>query len=145
MPATGPCAPARTFVAVRAMVPVTQMPPKNDDATLATPWATSSQLERCLRPVMPSATTADNKDSMDPSRANESAAGSTACALANVNSGRAGIGMPDGMPPNRVPIVSTGKWSTPTSPADSHLGRNANVPLRDSRIGATSTRLGRTA
>ena len=28
MPATGPWAPARTFVAVRAMVPVTQKPPK---------------------------------------------------------------------------------------------------------------------
>ena len=32
MPATGPCAPARTFVAVRAMVPVTQMPENRPDA-----------------------------------------------------------------------------------------------------------------
>ncbi len=37
MPATGPCAPARTFVAVRAIVPVTQMPPNKPDAMLATP------------------------------------------------------------------------------------------------------------
>ena len=34
MPATGPCAPARTFVAVRAIVPVTQMPPNRPDATI---------------------------------------------------------------------------------------------------------------
>ena len=37
MPATGPCAPERTLVAVRAMVPVTQKPPKSDEPTLAAP------------------------------------------------------------------------------------------------------------
>ena len=58
MPATGPRAPARTLVAVRAIVPVAQMPPNSAEAIFATPWATSSQLERWRRPVMPSATTA---------------------------------------------------------------------------------------
>ena len=46
MPAIGPCAPARTFVAVRAIVPVTQMPPNRPEATLAMPCPTSSQFER---------------------------------------------------------------------------------------------------
>ena len=67
MPATGPCAPARTLVAVRAIVPVTQKPPKSAEPTLATPCATSSQFERCRRPVMPSATTAESSDSIAPS------------------------------------------------------------------------------
>ena len=46
MPATGPRAPERTLVAVRAMLPVTQKPPNSAEAMLATPCATSSQLER---------------------------------------------------------------------------------------------------
>ena len=62
MPATGPRAPARTLVAVRAILPVTQMPPNSAEPILATPCATSSQLERWRRPVMPSATTADSSD-----------------------------------------------------------------------------------
>ena len=45
---------------------------------LATPCATSSQFERCRRPVMPSATTADSSDSMAPSRVKEIAVGRTA-------------------------------------------------------------------
>ena len=60
-------APARTLVAVRAIVPVTLMPPKKAEATLAMPWATSSMLGRCLRPVMLSATLADNRLSIPPS------------------------------------------------------------------------------
>ena len=62
MPATGPRAPERTFVAVRAMVPVTQKPPNRPEPILAMPCATSSQLDRCRRPVMASATTADPHD-----------------------------------------------------------------------------------
>ena len=37
------------------------------------------------------------------------ASGSTANALLNEKSGNSGTGRLDGMPPNRVPIVSTGK------------------------------------
>jgi hypothetical protein len=77
IPDTGPRAPARTLVAVRAIVPVTQMPPNSADPILASPCATSSQFERCLRPVMPSATTADSRDSIAPSNANAIASGST--------------------------------------------------------------------
>lgn len=46
MPDTGLVPPARTFVAVRAMVPVTQMPPKSAEPMLAMPWPISSTLER---------------------------------------------------------------------------------------------------
>ena len=61
IPATGPRAPARTLVAVRAMVPVAGSPPNRLEAMLATPCATSSQFDRCRRPVMPSATTAESR------------------------------------------------------------------------------------
>ena len=42
MPETGERAPARMFVAVRAIAPVAGSPPKIGDAMLATPCATSS-------------------------------------------------------------------------------------------------------
>ena len=45
---------------------------------LATPCATSSQFERCRRPVMLSATTAESRLSIPPSSAKDSAAGRTA-------------------------------------------------------------------
>ena len=109
MPAIGPRAPARTLVAVRAIVPVAQMPPNSAEPMLATPWATSSQLDRWRRPVMPSATTAESSDSMAPSSAKDRASGRTACILARLMAGRLGAGSIDGMPPKRVPIVSTGK------------------------------------
>src|ERR1700683_4437443 len=64
MPATGERAPARTLVAVRARAPVAGSPPNSAEATFATPWATSSQLERCRPPIMPSATTAESSDSI---------------------------------------------------------------------------------
>ena len=90
------------------MVPVTQIPPNRPEAMLATPCATSSQLERCRLPVMPSATTAESSDSMEPSRAKAKALGSTAMSFSWLSSGRDGIGRVLGMPPKRVPMVSTG-------------------------------------
>ena len=127
MPETGPRAPARTLVAVRAMVPVTQMPPNSAEPILAKPCATSSQFERCLRPVMPSATTADSSDSIAPSSAKAIASGSTACAFASENDGSAGHGSSRGMPPNRVPMVSTG--------SDKRPGRNCRAHHRDQDAG----------
>ena len=99
MPETGPCAPARTLVAVRAIVPVTQMPPNSAEPILAKPCATSSQFERWRRPVMPSATTAESSDSIAPSSAKAIASGSTACAFSRLNGGSAGNGRVRGMPP----------------------------------------------
>jgi hypothetical protein len=57
---------------------------------------------------MPSATTADSKDSMAPSNAKAMASGSTARAFSSENDGHAGQGNSRGMPPKRVPMVSTG-------------------------------------
>lgn len=64
---------------------------------------------------MPSATMAESSDSIAPSRANESASGSTACILSEENGGKAGSGNELGMPPKRVPMVSTGSLSKNTS------------------------------
>ena len=64
IPATGVRPPFFTLVAVRAMAPVAGMPPKSGETMLATPCATSSMLERCLPPIMPSATTAESSDSI---------------------------------------------------------------------------------
>ena len=117
IPATGPCAPERTFVAVRAMVPVTQRPPNSAEPMFATPCATSSQFERWRRPVMPSATTADRSDSMAPSSVSDRAEGSSVTIRCTERSGRAGAGRVDGMPPKLLPMVVTSRPLTPTSAA----------------------------
>ena len=106
MPDTGDVPPALTLVAVRAIVPVTQMPPNSAEPILPTPCATSSILERCLRPVMLSATTADNRLSILPSSVKATASGSTAMILSKARSGICGAGNKLGMPPNFEPIVS---------------------------------------
>ena len=136
MPATGPCAPERTFVAVRAIVPVTQNPPNRDEPRFATPCATNSQFDLWRRPVMPSATTAESSDSIAPSRVKAIAAGSTATIRASEISGRAGSGRDEGIPPNRVPMVSTGRsirvLATATTPIaismPGHFGRHVRMP-----------------
>jgi hypothetical protein len=107
MPATGPRAPARILVAVRAMVPVTGVPPDTAAAMLATPCATSSLFERWRRPDMPSATTADSSDSIAPRMAIANASGSTARIFSRLKGGIAGAGIPDWMTPKREPMVST--------------------------------------
>ncbi|MNV70669.1 hypothetical protein D3C71_1636480 [compost metagenome] len=72
-PDSGETAPLRMFVAVRAMAPVAGMPPNSGAATFAMPWPISSRLLSCRLPVMPSATTADSRDSIAPSMAMRSA------------------------------------------------------------------------
>ena len=64
MPATGVRPPFLTFVAVRAIAPVAGMPPKRPAAMFAMPWPTSSTLDLCRLPIMPSATTAESSDSI---------------------------------------------------------------------------------
>ena len=66
---------------------------------------------------MPSATTADSSDSIAPSSAKAIASGSTACAFASENAGSAGSGNSRGMPPKRVPMVSTGSDSAQVASA----------------------------
>ncbi len=114
MPATGVCAPFLMFVAVRAMAPVAGMPPKSGEAMFATPWATSSMFERCLRPVIPSATTAERSDSMPASSAMEMA-GETICgSLLQSIWGRCSVGGVLETAPNLLPIVSTGRLNRGT-------------------------------
>jgi hypothetical protein len=69
IPEIGVLPPLLTFVAVRAIAPVAGMPPKRTDPMFATPWATSSMFDLCLPPVIPSATTAESRDSIAASRA----------------------------------------------------------------------------
>ena len=75
--AIGERAPERTLVAVRAIAPVAAKPPKKGATTLPMPCAISSASGSCLRPVMPSATTAESSDSIAPSIAIAKAAGSS--------------------------------------------------------------------
>lgn len=77
MPATGHRPPDRTLVAVRASAPVAGKPPKSAEAMLAAPCATSSQLERCRLPIMPSATTADSSNSTPAKKAMVKALGNS--------------------------------------------------------------------
>ncbi|CEG09269.1 hypothetical protein BN961_02694 [Afipia felis] len=56
---------------------------------------------------MPSATTADSSDSIEPSSAKAMASGSTACIFCSENTGRLGAGIDSGIPPKREPMVST--------------------------------------
>ncbi len=66
---------------------------------------------------MPSATTADSSDSMAPSSAKAMASGSTARAFSSETCGHDGHGICAGMPPNRVPMVSTGSDSAKVASA----------------------------
>ena len=69
IPATGVRPPFFTLVAVRAIAPVAGIPPNIGATMLATPCAISSMLDRCLPPIIPSATTAESSDSMAASSA----------------------------------------------------------------------------
>ena len=108
MPETGEVAPERMFVAVRAIAPVTGMPPNKGTARFATPCASSSASGLCRSPLMLSATTAESRLSMAASIATVSAEGNSGIMRSARNSGSAIRGRPVGMPPNLVPIVSTG-------------------------------------
>ena len=116
MPATGEVAPARILVTVRAMVPVAGMPPKNGTTALAMPWAISSWLGSCLgRPLSWSATRAHSRDSMAPSAVMVSVGVTSSLTVSQEKSGSANTGSPCGMPPKRVPMVSTGHCSAQAS------------------------------
>jgi hypothetical protein len=114
-PATGVWAPERIFVAVRAIAPAAGSPPNSGESMLATPWARSSTFGLCLSPVMRSDTTADISDSMAPSMATVMARDIKGCSRSMRNWGTLSVGRPDGMPPERVPIVSTGSLKMTTA------------------------------
>ena len=114
MPATGVRAPERMFVAVRAIAPVAGKPPNSGETMLAMPCAISSTFGLCRSPPMRSATTADISDSIAPSIATVSAGEANAESDAAWNCGMTSGGKPIGMPPNRLPIVSTGSRNAAT-------------------------------
>jgi hypothetical protein len=107
MPEMGEVAPARTLAAERAMAAVAVMPPKKGP-DVAKPCPTSSPLELCLRPVMPSSTTAQSRDSMAPSMAMEKAAGSSRSMAARFHS----TGAPSGPAAPRASPGSA-RWGDP--------------------------------
>ncbi len=93
---------------MRAIAPVAGRPPNRGEQILAMPWPTSSTLGLCLFPLMRSATTADINDSIAPSIATVMAGEINGRRRSKRNWGILIPGKPDGIPPNRVPIVSTG-------------------------------------
>ena len=143
MPDTGLLAPARTLVAVRAIAPVTGMPPNMTEAILAVPCATNSQFERCRRPVMPSATTAESSDSIAPSKAMARASGRSSRILARSKTGSVGAGRLCGTPPNLEPMVATSRPSSPVNAAHSATAINmpghAGRKRRTAKITATAS------
>ena len=69
IPAMGVRPPFLMLVAVLAMAPVAGIPPNNAEPILPIPCATSSILDLCFDPIILSATTQDNKDSIAASTA----------------------------------------------------------------------------
>ncbi|MNK63371.1 hypothetical protein D3C87_825860 [compost metagenome] len=109
MPAIGELPPERMLVTVRAMVPVAGMPPKKGVTRLAMPCAISSWLGSWRGwPLTWSATRAHSSDSMAPSSAMVSVGVTSCLTVSHEKSGSAKAGTPSGMPPKRVPMVSTG-------------------------------------
>ena len=115
MPAIGVRAPARMFVAVRAMAPVAGRPPNSGDSTLATPCAVSSTFGSWRSPDMRSATTAESSDSIAPSMATVSAGDNSVRTRCGLKAGIRSSGRPAGTTPNREPIVSTGSPAAATT------------------------------
>ena len=104
-PATGVRPPLVIFVIVRAMAPVTGIPPKNGTTTLAIPWPISSVLVEVREPVTPSATVAESSDSIAPSTAIVNAEGRSRLIFSIVSEKLCTSGMSVDMAPNRSPIV----------------------------------------
>ena len=87
------------LVAVRAIAPVAGIPPKTGLAMFAIPCAINSVFESCFVPVIPSATTALNSDSIAARTAIEIAVGNKSIIVCRLNDGRLGAGIEDGIEP----------------------------------------------
>src|SRR4029079_6041045 len=108
MPATGDLAPLRKLVAVRAIAPVTGIPPNKGATKFAAPCATSSAFELWRSPLMESATTADKRLSTAARIATVRHEGSGGRRTSARNLGISTTGSPAVIPPNLEPIVATG-------------------------------------
>lgn len=109
--ATGVRPPFFTLVAVRAIAPVAGMPPKMEEKIFAVPCATNSILDLWLPPIIPSDTTADNRDSIDPNKAIVKAGRTRFLIIVKSKFGSDGVGNKDWILPNLLPIVSTGRFN----------------------------------
>ena len=137
MPDTGPTAPARTLVAVRAIVPVAQMPPNRrrgdvGDA-LARPARSSSgaAARSCRRPPPPRAATRCRRAA----RRRRRPAARPATLLERRSAAVREPGSERGMPPKRVPMVSTGSCEQPQSRRPRRRPRSGS-PARSAGSGA---------
>src|SRR5450755_4531522 len=104
MPAMGVLPPFLTLVAVLAMAPVAGIPPNMEEKILATPCATSSIFERWLPPIIPSATTALNNDSIAPKSAIVNAGLIRFCIVAMLRLLIEGVGILAWIAPNLLPM-----------------------------------------
>ena len=114
MPTTGVRPPFLMFAAVLAIAPVAGMPPNNAEPMLPIPCATSSMLELCFEPIIPSATTQESRDSIAASTAMVSASGKSAPTAEKLNSGSVKAGRLLLME-YRSPMVFTGRLQSFTS------------------------------
>ena len=109
IPEMGVLPPFLILAAVLAIAPVAGIPPKQAEPILATPWATSSMLERCLELIILSATTAESRDSMPASSAMVRAFGSCARIISRerTEAFKVNGGNPDRILSKAVPMVMT--------------------------------------
>ena len=139
MPATGVRAPARMFVAVRAIAPVAGSPPTSGDTMLARPCATSSVFESWRSPLSLSATIADISDSMAPSIADRHRRRQQAGNQRRAKAGNAtGASQPDGMPPNLEPIGLDRQLQGPTAPSSARPAPRIDAGQARSAAGAAA-------
>ena len=109
------------------MAPVAGKPAEQRRDDVGDALATSSTFGLCLSPLIRSATTADSSDSIAPSMATVMAGESKRPDHVRMKlRERRMSGKPLGMPPKRVPIVSTGnrKTTTTTVPSDQRDDRS---------------------
>ena len=114
IPAIGVLPPFLIFAAVLAIAPVAGIPPNNEDAIFAIPCPINSVFELCFLSIIPSATTADNKDSIAPKNAIVTAGINRTFILSIVSDGNCGDGIADDISPNAPPIVCTFKLNPAT-------------------------------
>ena len=99
IPAMGVLPPLLMFAAVRAIAPVAGIPPKNTEAMLPRPCATSSALGLWRESIIVSATTQERSDSMAAKMAMVKASGKTASILPVLKSmaAKSTLGKPAGI------------------------------------------------
>ena len=112
---------------------------------MAVPCAISSWLGSWRSSVMPSATRAHNSDSMAPRMASVSAGMNRKRAVSQSMAGSTKAGSSAGMPPKRLPMVSTGSCSVvtitlPRISATMEPGMMVSLPFSTCLLGPSAGR-----